>query len=60
MDNRMNKYDNNPESLEKRTKRNEALYNSINKSQIDEYNINSNTSVLDEEPGNEINVEKIK
>lgn len=60
MDNRMNKYDNDPESLAKRTKRNEALYNSINKSQIDEYNINSNISVLDEEPGNEINVEKIK
>lgn len=60
MDNRMNKYDNVPDRLESRTKRNEALYNSIGKNQIDKYDINSNVSVLDEEPGNEINVEKIK
>ena len=56
---RMNKYYENPEPLEKRTNRNEELYKSINKNFIEEYDINSNISVLDV-PGNEINVEKIK
>lgn len=56
---RMNKYYENPESLEKRTKRNEKLYQSINKNVIEEYDLNSNISILDV-PGNEINVEKIK
>ncbi len=59
MSSRMDKYHNNPKKLEKRTERNEELYKNINKSTIEDYNINSNVSVLDV-PGNEIDIEKIK
>ncbi len=60
MANRMNKYYGESEPLGKRTEKNQELYQSINKSQIEDYNVNSNISVLDDELGNEINVDKIK
>jgi|LSQX01.2.fsa_nt_gb hypothetical protein len=59
MGSRMEKYHNNPKTLEKRTQRNEELYKNINRSKIEDYNIHSNVSVLDV-PGNEIDIEKIK
>lgn len=60
MGSRMNKYNNDSKSFEKRTKRNEELYQSINKNKVENYDVNSNVSVLDDSPGNEIDVEKVK
>jgi len=59
MSNRMDKYYDNPEALETRSKRNKDLYQGMNKSSLNDYNVNSNVSVLDVS-GNEIDVNKIK
>ena len=60
MGSRMNKYYNDSKPLSSRTERNEELYQSINKNKVENYDINSNAQVLDDVPGNEVDVEKIK
>lgn len=60
MSSRMNKYyDDNEQLVRTRFSKNEELYKEISKSEIDNYEIKSNTTVLGENK-NEIDVEKIK
>lgn len=55
----MNKYYEEPENLITRTSRNEDLYKEISKSELDNYSIKSNATILGDNK-NEIDVEKIK
>ncbi len=59
METRMNKYYEEEEIPTSRTKKNEDLYKEINKNDIDNYEIKSNSTVLGETKA-EIDVEKIK
>lgn len=59
MSSRMNKYYEEPENLVTRTTRNQNLYKDINKSELENYSIQSNATVLGDNK-NEIDVEKIK
>lgn len=60
MKTRMEKYyDNHEEVISSRSKRNEELYKEINKSEIDNFEINSNATILTNN-GRNIDVEKIK
>lgn len=59
MGSRMNKYYEEPENLVTRTTRNQELYKDISKSELENYSIKSNATVLgDSKP--EIDIEKIK
>ena len=59
MSSRMSKYYEEPENLVTRTSRNEELYKDISKSELENYSIKSNATVLgDNEP--DIDVDKIK
>lgn len=59
MSSRMNKYYEEPENLVTRTTRNQELYKDISKSELENYSIKSNATVLgDSKP--EIDIEKIK
>lgn len=60
MSSRVEKYHQNKDNTPKsRTKRNEKLYQSIDKGDLSAYNVNSNVSVLDV-PGNEVDLNRIK
>lgn len=60
MKTRMEKYyDSHEEEIGSRSKRNESLYKEINKSEIDQFEINSNATILANN-GRNIDVEKIK
>lgn len=60
MKTRMEKYyDSHEEEIGSRSKRNESLYKEINKSEIDQFEINSNATIL-ANSGRNIDVEKIK
>ncbi len=59
MSSRMNKYYEEPENLMTRTTRNQELYKDISKSELENYSIKSNATILGDNK-NEIDVEKIK
>ena len=59
MSSRMNKYYEEPENLMTRTTRNQDLYKDISKSELENYSIKSNATILGDNK-NEIDVEKIK
>lgn len=59
MDSRMNKYYENDELGNTRFKKNENLYKEINKSELDSYEVKSNTTIIGESEAS-IDVEKIK
>lgn len=59
MSSRMNKYYEEPENLVTRTTRNQELYKDISKSELENYSIKSNATVLGE-ANPEIDIEKIK
>ncbi len=59
MDSRMNKYYENDELGNTRLKKNENLYKEINKNELDNYEVKSNTTIIGESEAS-IDVEKIK
>ena len=59
MSSRMNKYYEEPENIMSRTNKNQDLYKDISKSELENYSIRSNATVLGDNK-NEIDVEKIK
>ena len=60
MNSRMNRYyEDEEEVVSSRTRKNEELYKEISKSELENYEIKSNTTVIGENK-NEIDVEKIK
>lgn len=59
MSSRMSKYYEEPENLVTRSSRNESLYKEISKSELDNYSISSNATVLGDNKDN-IDVDKIK
>jgi len=59
MSSRMNKYYNEPEISNSRYHKNEELYKEISKSELNSYDVKSNTTILGDNK-NEIDVEKIK
>lgn len=59
MESRMEKYYQSRESYDKRTERNEQLYKEVGKNELDDFKINSNAKVIDNNI-NEININELK
>ncbi len=60
MDSRMSKYENIDNDKLSRVKKNENLYNNINHKELENFNVNNNTTVIGENRRNEIDIDKIK
>jgi hypothetical protein len=60
MNSRMEKYDSVDNETLSRQSRNEELYKTINKGELDNYEIKSNATILGKNSGNQIDVEQIK
>ena len=60
MDTRMGKYNEEPNSSMSRTSRNTELYKTINKGELENYDIKSNATLLGTNDKNQIDIDKIK
>lgn len=60
MESRVDKFNNTGEVFLSRTKKNASLYKRVNEAELDDFDVNSNTAIIETNNSNTINVDKLR